>query len=117
MISGKLAAETAIEALNLNDFSKKVLKSYEKKLKKCFVLKDLKTYKELMDIAHSRKMAFFSYYMKKVNAFFEMFTTVNSVPKRKMFREFIKSLFTDRKITELFKDIVAVIRLVWSILI
>ena len=93
------------------------MKSYEKKLKKCFVLKDLKTYKELMDIAHSRKMAFFSYYMKKVNAFFEMFTTVNSVPKRKMFREFIKSLFTDRKITELFKDIVAVIRLVWSILI
>lgn len=117
MISGKLAAETAIEALNLNDFSKKVLKSYEKKLKNCFVLKDLKTYKDLMDVAHSRKRAFFSYYLKKVNAFFEMFTTVNSVPKRKLFRDFIKSLFTDRKITELFKDIIAVIRLMWSILI
>ncbi len=117
MISGKLAAETAIEALNLNDFSKKVLKSYEKKLKNCFVLKDLKTYKDLMDVAHSRKIAFFSYYLKKVNAFFEMFTTVNSVPKRKLFRDFIKSLFTNRKITELFKDIIAVIRLMWSILI
>lgn len=117
MISGKLAAETAIEALNLNDFSKKVLKSYEKKLKNCFVLKDLKTYKDLMDVAHSRKTAFFSYYLKKVNAFFEMFTTVNSVPKRKLFRDFIKSLFTNRKITELFKDIIAVIRLMWSILI
>ena len=108
MISGKLAAETAIEALNLNDFSKKVLKSYEKKLKNCFVLKDLKTYKDLMDVAHSRKIAFFSYYLKKVNAFF---------PKRKLFRDFIKSLFTNRKITELFKDIIAVIRLMWSILI
>lgn len=117
MISGKLAAETANEALELNNFSKKVLKSYEKKLHNCFILKDLKTYKDLMSIAHSRKQAFFSYYLKKINSFFEMFTTTNSVPKRELFRNFIKSIFTDRKITELFKDCIAILKLLWSILI
>ena len=70
MISGKLAAQTAVEAIEKNDFSKKTLSGYEKKLKKSFILKDLKTYRELMDVMHSRKKAFLCYYMKKINAFF-----------------------------------------------
>ena len=117
MISGKLAGETAIEALNQKDCSKKVLSNYEKKLKKSFVLKDMKTYRELMDVMHSRKNAFLCYYMKKINAFFEMFTSVNGIPKKENYHKFIKSIFTDRKITELFKDVLAIIKLLWSILI
>lgn len=117
MISGKLAGETAIEALNQKDFSKKVLSNYEKKLKKSFVLKDMKTYRGLMDVMHSRKNAFLCYYMKKINAFFEMFTSVNGIPKKENYHKFIKSIFTDRKITELFKDVFAIIKLLWSILI
>ena len=31
--------------------------------------------------------------------------------------KFIKSIFTDRKISELFKDIWAIVKLLWSILI
>lgn len=46
-----------------------------------------------------------------------MFTSVDSVPKRENYWRFIKSIFTDRKISELFKDIFAIIKLVWSILI
>lgn len=117
MISGKLAAETAIEAFEKKDFSKKTLSNYEKKLKTSFVLKDLKTYRELMDVMHSRKKAFLSYYMHKINAFFEMFTSVNGVPKKENYHRFIKSIFTDRKISELFKDVFAIIKLLWSILI
>lgn len=117
MISGKLAAETAIEALNNNDFSKKMLSLYERKMKDSFVLKDMKTYKDLMDTMHSRKMAFLSYYFKKINAFFEMFTSVNSIPKKENFRSFIKSIFTDRNPIELFKDCFAVLKLLWSILL
>ena len=117
MISGKLAGETAIEALNSGSFSRKTLCSYEKKLKETFVLKDLKTYKDLMDVMHQRQKAFLSYYLTKVNSFFEMFTSVNSVPKKENYHKFIKSIFTDRKISELFKDAWAIVKLLWSILV
>lgn len=117
MISGKLAAETVIKALEKGDFSKVTLSEYETKLKQSFVLKDMETYKDLMDVMHSRKKAFLSYYMKKVNAFFEMFTSVDGVPKKENYHKFIKSIFTDRKITELFKDAFAIVKLLWSILL
>jgi len=117
LISGKLAAETAIAALNKKDFSKKSLSLYEKKLRNSFVIKDMRTYKDLFDLMHLRKKAFLDYYLKKVNAFFEMFTSANGVPKRENYWNFIKSIFSDRKISELFKDFFAIIKLVWSILL
>ncbi|MBQ8459976.1 FAD-dependent oxidoreductase [bacterium] len=117
MISGKLAGETAIDALNKKDFSKKTLSAYEKKLKKSFVMKDMYTYRDLMDVMHIRKKAFLSYYMKKINAFFEMFTSVDGVPKKEHYQKFIKSIFTDRGIVELFKDAWAIVKLLWSILL
>ena len=94
-----------------------MLSLYEKKLKDSFVMKDLKTYKDLMDIAHQRKKAFMGYYLRKINSFFEMFTSVNSVPKKEGYHKFIKSIFTDRKLSELFKDVWALLKLVWSILV
>lgn len=117
MISGKLAGETAVIALETEDYSKKSLSRYEEKLKKSFVLKDMKTYENLFDIMHARKKAFLSYYLKKINSFFEMFTSSNSIPKKENYWKFIKSIFTDRKIPELFKDVWAIIRLLWSILL
>ena len=116
MISGKLAGETAIRAIDKNDFSSSQLSIYQKKLENSFVLKDLKTYKDLMDIMHVRKDSFLNYYLKKINAFFEMFTSVDSVPKRKKYWDFIKSIFTERKIGELFRDVVSVFKLLWGIL-
>ena len=116
MISGKFAGETALLALSKKDFSSSMLSRYQKKLENSFVLKDLKTYKNLMDIMHDRKSAFLEYYLKKINAFFEMFVSVDSIPKRKKYIDFIKSIFTDRKITELFKDGFGIIKLLWSIL-
>lgn len=117
MISGKLAAETVIIALEKEDYSKKTLSKYEKKLQNSFVLKDMKTYRELFDVMHSRKKAFLSYYLTKINSFFEMFTSSDGIPKKDNYWKFIKSIFTDRKIYELFKDVWAVIRLLWGILL
>ena len=117
MLSGKYAAETAIEAFEKNDFSKKVLSGYENKLRNSFIIKDLKTYRSLMGIAHERKKAFMGYYLKKINSFFEMFTTVDGIPKKENYHKFIKSIFTDRKLSELCKDIWSLAKLVWSILI
>ena len=45
-----------------------------------------------------------------------MFTAVDSIPKRDKFRDFIKSIFTDRSISELFKDVFAVLKILWGIL-
>ena len=117
MISGKFAAQTAIKAIDANDFSKKMLSNYEKLLKKSFVLKDMKTYKYLLDIVRQRKKAFLYYYFKKVNAFFGLFTLADGVPKKEKYRKFIKSIFTDRKISELFRDAWAILNLLWSILL
>ena len=111
MMSGKMAGETAIEAINKQDFSANTLALYQKKMETSFVLKDLKTYKDLMDTLHRRAESFLGYYPKKINSFLRMFTEVDSIPKRDKFRAFLKSIFTDRSVSELFKDGINLIKL------
>ena len=117
MISGKLAGETAVIALGRQDFSENSLSHYAQKLEESFIIKDLKTYKNLMDIIGEREEDFLGYYPQKINEFFDMFTTTESIPKRAKYHKFIKSIFKDRKISVLFKDIWAAIKLLWSILV
>lgn len=116
MISGKLAGETAIQALNKDDFSPNTLSLYQKKLENSFIVKDLKSYKDLMDIVHHRAESFLGYYPHKITEFFKMFTSVDSVPKRTKYHLFIKSIFTDRSISELFKDAFAFVKMVLGVL-
>ena len=116
MVSGKLAGETALEAINKDDYSKNTLKQYKQKLDKSFVMKDLKTYKDLMTIAGKKSDSFMGYYLKSINAFFEMFTTVDSIPKKEKYHEFIKKFFKDRKISGILDDFYNGIKLIWSIL-
>lgn len=117
MMSGKFAGETAVIALGKGDFSSQSLSRYQEMLEESFVIKDLRTYKDLMPLIAERKSEFLDYYLKKINSFFEMFTSVDSVPKRQKYHEFIKSIFKDRKISALFKDVLTIIKLLWSILI
>lgn len=117
MISGKLAGETAVIALGKGDFSEHALSRYQQELEDSFIMKDLRTYKDLMSGIGERASEFLGYYPKKINSFFEMFTSVDSIPKRKKYRDFIKQFFTERSISELFKDGWAVVKLLWSILI
>ena len=117
MISGKLAGETAVIALGKNDFSENSLAHYQELLENSFVMKDLRTYQDLMGGIESRVEQFLGYYPKKINSFFEMFTSVDSIPKRELYHKFIKSIFTDRSFMDLMKDAFAVIKLLWSILI
>lgn len=116
MLSGKYAGETAINAINKNDFSENSLKLYNKKLENSFILKDLASYKNLMPIMHKRRKSFTGYYIEKINSFFQMFTTVDSIPKRNKFRNFIKKFFTERSFSELFKDGISVLKLLLEIL-
>lgn len=117
MISGKIAGETAVTALSKGDFSEKMLSKYPESLEKSFVMKDLYAYRNLMDEAHNRSESFMGYYLKEVNGFFNMFTTVDSIPKRQKFRKFIFDFIKKRNIIELFKDVLSAFKLFWSILI
>lgn len=117
MISGKLAAETAIIALGKGDYTAQSLSRYQEMLENSFIIKDLRTYKDLMGAIADRKTEFLGYYLKKINSFFEMFTSVDSIPKRQKYHKFIKSIFTDRKISDLFKDMWTIVKLLWSILV
>ena len=117
MISGKLAGETAVTALAKGDFSEKMLSKYQQELEKSFIMKDLKAYRNLMDEAHNRSDSFMGYYLEQVNGFFNMFTTVDSIPKRRKFRRFIFDFVRKRNIIELFKDAISAFKLFWSILI
>lgn len=116
MISGKLAGETALVALSKEDFSANTLALYQKKLENSFIIKDLKSYKNLMDIVHHRAKSYLEYYPYKIAGFFKMFTSVDSIPKRTKYHGFIKSIFTDRSISELFKDAIGFIRIIFGVL-
>ena len=93
MISGKIAGETAVIALGKQDFSETSLSHYQEELENSFIIKDLRTYKDLMGGVQERVGEFLGYYPKKINSFFEMFTSVDSVPKKEKYHKFIKSYY------------------------
>lgn len=116
MLSGKFAGETALEAIEKNDFSSDMLCLYEKKLKNSFIMKDLKTYKDVVSLVSGRTDSFLGYYPQKVNEFFEIFTSANGVEKKGQFVKFTKNFFCKRSLAELFNDAVAGIKLIFGVL-
>ncbi len=52
MASGKMAAETIVEAIKRNDFSKSSLSVYANKLNESFVMKDMKKYRNFPGFLH-----------------------------------------------------------------
>lgn len=111
MMSGKLAAETAIEALESGDFSANSLSVYEKKLKGTSFYKDLNSYKNIVPIVHANSESFLKYYPEKINEFFEIFTESGYIPRKALFRRYIKNFFKGRKISDFTKDVVSFIKM------
>lgn len=116
MLSGKFAGETALDALERNDFSSNTLCLYKKKLLNSFILKDLYTYKDVIKTLSSRTGSFLGYYPKKLNEFFSIFTCADGKPKQEKFRKFTLDFFRKRSLSELFKDAIAGIKIVFGIL-
>ncbi|MBQ8635765.1 FAD-dependent oxidoreductase [bacterium] len=110
LISGKLAGETALIALENNDYNQITLSLYRKKLEKSFILQDLYSYRNVIDQLYSRSNSLSVYYPKKIKEFFEIITSANCISKSQQIREYIFSYFKDRKITELFKDVSAALK-------
>lgn len=108
--SGILAGETINSAIEKNDFTSKTLKEYKTKLFKSFVIKDLKTYKNVIKTIYSRRNSVFSYYPKKADEFFNIWTRSDSVSKKEKYRKFISSFFKERNIKELIYDVISFVK-------
>lgn len=80
MFSGRLAAETAILAKELNDYSENVLDTYRKKLMESFVGQDLRKYKDATHMLERHPQYFREYIPMLNRAASEMFT-VDGVSK------------------------------------
>uniref|UniRef100_A0A7C5P9Y1 FAD-dependent oxidoreductase n=1 Tax=Thermodesulfobium narugense TaxID=184064 RepID=A0A7C5P9Y1_9BACT len=83
--SGKLAAKTYIEARKKGDFSKKTLSSYQKRLEESFVLKDLKTYKNLPKLLEEKRYLISKYPKFIIDSMYEIYN-VDKVPKSEKIR-------------------------------
>jgi len=106
LMSGKYAAEAAINALEKDDFSANSLALYQKKLEESFVIKDLKTYKDIMKFAEKNSNILMGYYPQKINEFFNQFISVDSIPKRDKYRSFIGNALKERSIPKMIGDLI-----------
>lgn len=117
MFSGKFAAETAIEALEQKDFSENTLMLYEKKLKNSFILKDMKTYEDVVSTIEKNSNEFLGYYPQKVNEFMNLFTSVDGIEKKTKYLNFIKSVFNEKSISSLIYDGAQILKLILGVFI
>lgn len=104
MLSGKYAAQTALEAIKKNDFSKNSLELYKKMLEGSFILKDLYAYRNVMHTIEHNSKSFLGYYPEKINEFMQMFTATDSIPKREKYREFIIKTLKERGLVQFTTD-------------
>jgi electron transfer flavoprotein-quinone oxidoreductase len=103
MSSGKMAAETIIEAKHRNDFSESSLNLYREKLYDSFIIKDLEKYK---DAAHTfeKYPQYFNEYVPMMNKAMSKFFTVDGTPKRDKQKEIMKSITKERGVINVAKD-------------
>ena len=94
MLSGKLAAETAIEAIDKNDFSKKTLSLYEKKIKNSIIYKDLKTHKNTIKVLKKNIKTITNLYPELISDFIQLISDADGIEKRTKYLCFVKKIIT-----------------------
>ena len=91
MYSGKFAADTALEAINRGDFSRRVLRGYRKKLEKSFILKDMRANREVPGLFQKNPTLFADYIglVNSVSTHLSMVYPVSRRVKRKLIRHVV----------------------------
>ena len=92
MLSGRLAAETAIFAIEKGDFSASTLSLYYQKLKNSIIIKDLRT--------HNNTVKFMKKHIKTLTGllpeiacdFFEVLSSADEIPKRAKYRRLVSKI-------------------------
>lgn len=100
MLSGKLAAETAIFAIEKGDFSASTLSLYYKKLKNSIIVKDLTTHKNTVKFLKKHISTITDLYPQLACEFFELLTVADQIPKRAKYRAFLAKLLKTGCITK-----------------
>ncbi len=94
MLSGKLAAETAIVAIDKNDFSKKTLSLYKKKIEKSIIFKDLKTHRNTIKVLKKNIKTLTNLYPELIGDFIKLITDADGIDKKSKYCEFVKKIIT-----------------------
>ncbi|WP_313801363.1 FAD-dependent oxidoreductase [Cytobacillus sp.] len=103
MASGKMAAETIVEAKSRNDFGESSLNLYREKLYDSFIIKDLEKYK---DAAHTFEThpQYFKEYVPMMNRAASKFFTVDGTPKREKQKQIMRSITGERGTLKVLQD-------------
>lgn len=111
IISGKLAAETALEAHKQGDFSAAGLAAYEARLNDRFIMKDLKQYRKFSRFLEKHPQ-FMGTYPAFLNDAMETFFSSQGKPKHKMYKEIYQALTGRRSLFKAASDIISMGRAV-----
>lgn len=103
MTSGKVAAETVIEAKKKGNFYASTLAIYQERLETTFVLKDLKKYQNLHHFL-GENPHFFEMYPEMANNLAREFFTVDSVPKKEKQARMMSMVKENRSLWKLGQD-------------
>ncbi len=88
MLSGKLAAETAVFALEKGDYSACVLSKYYKKLKNSIIIKDLHTHNNTIEFLKKHINTITSLYPELSCKFFSILSCADGMPKQQKYNKF-----------------------------
>jgi electron transfer flavoprotein-quinone oxidoreductase len=108
MASGRMAAETIIEALGRGDYSGRGLAGYGERLDSSYVIRDMKKYRNLNSFLYTHKEIFNELPRLASQAAREMLT-VNGIPKKEK-QKIIVQAFRRQKMS-----IIRLLRLAWRL--
>ncbi len=106
MASGKMAAETIIEAISRDDFSRKSLARYGERLAESYVIRDLKKYRRFGSFLYQHK-EIFNRLPRAVSLAGREMLTVNGVSKKRKQKLIFKQIRQQMSICKL-------LRLLWQ---
>ncbi len=106
MISGKLAAETILEARQAGEYSVHTLSRYWEKLEESFILPDLEAIRNVTPFVHARPYLLRDY-PEALSRALRHYLTVDSTPKATKYRAIVHELLADLQPRRLVRDLVA----------
>lgn len=104
MISGKIAAETAIRAKEREDFTSNTLALYKQEMEQSFVVKDLQKYQHVGSFMEANPH-FFTLYPYLANYAAQELLRVDSVPKRDKQKKILAKVRQERSLWKISKDL------------
>ncbi len=106
IVAGKAAAETAVTAYKIHDYSSKTLALYQEKLKDRFVLQDLYQYRNLSHFLKTHP-EFMDVYPSFLNDALGSFFNGFGQPKKQLYRDILRSLTARRPLFRAVGDLVS----------